>query len=84
VVKSGTLNSVSALAGALPTEKYGIVWFAILNSGEDIENFRKGQENLIVNLLKDWKLAKVAPPALTSSLTRKNKTSRNEIFKSIL
>ena len=80
VAKSGTLNSVSALAGALPTEKYGIVWFAILNSGEDIENLRKGQENLLANLLKDWKLAKVAPPTLTSSITRKNKTSRNEIF----
>jgi len=81
VVKSGTLNTVSALGGVLPTEKYGLVWFAILNNGEiDLEKTRREQEIFLDNLLKDWQLAKIVPAKLTASASRKNKTSRSEIF----
>lgn len=84
VVKSGTLNTVSALGGVLPTEKYGLVWFAVLNTGEiDLDKARREQETLLDNLLKDWQLAKIIPPQLTASASRKNKTNRSEILKNI-
>jgi D-alanyl-D-alanine carboxypeptidase/D-alanyl-D-alanine-endopeptidase (penicillin-binding protein 4) len=54
VVKSGTLDTVSALAGALPTQKQGVVWFAILNSGSNVEEFRRQQEALLNTFLDRW------------------------------
>jgi serine-type D-Ala-D-Ala carboxypeptidase/endopeptidase (penicillin-binding protein 4) len=43
VLKSGTLDTVSALAGALPTQQ-GAVWFVLMNNDGDVEAFRKLQE----------------------------------------
>jgi D-alanyl-D-alanine carboxypeptidase/D-alanyl-D-alanine-endopeptidase (penicillin-binding protein 4) len=83
ILKSGTLNTVSALGGVLPTEKYGLVWFAILNSGADLETLRAEQENFLQTLLTDWQLAKTPFPALTSSASRKGKTSRSEVLKTL-
>lgn len=54
VLKSGTLDTVSALAGALPTQKYGVVWFSILNGGGDVEGFRKAQEQFLAALQQNW------------------------------
>ena len=46
VVKTGTLNEVSAFAGVLPTHDRGLVWFAIINLGAgDIGNFHDQQES---------------------------------------
>lgn len=84
VAKSGTLNTVSALGGVLPTERYGLVWFAVLNNGDiDLDKARREQEAFLNTLLKDWQLAKTAPLQLTASATRKNKTSRSEILKNL-
>ncbi|MGV0025980.1 D-alanyl-D-alanine carboxypeptidase [Phormidesmis priestleyi] len=54
VVKTGTLNEVSALAGVLPTRDRGFVWFAIINRGTDISNLRKQQDVLLQTLQKQW------------------------------
>jgi D-alanyl-D-alanine carboxypeptidase/D-alanyl-D-alanine-endopeptidase (penicillin-binding protein 4) len=54
VVKTGTLNEVSALAGVLPTRDRGYVWFAIINRGTDLSNLRKQQDVLLQTLQKQW------------------------------
>jgi serine-type D-Ala-D-Ala carboxypeptidase/endopeptidase (penicillin-binding protein 4) len=54
VVKTGTLNEVSALAGVLPTRDRGFVWFAIINRGTDISTLRKQQDILLQTLQKQW------------------------------
>ncbi|MCY7320654.1 MAG: D-alanyl-D-alanine carboxypeptidase [Phormidesmis sp. CAN_BIN36] len=54
VVKTGTLNEVSALAGVLPTRDRGFVWFAIINRGSNISNLRKQQEVFLKSLQQQW------------------------------
>jgi D-alanyl-D-alanine carboxypeptidase/D-alanyl-D-alanine-endopeptidase (penicillin-binding protein 4) len=56
-MKTGTLARVSALAGVLPTEKYGWVWFAIVNEGGDIVELRAQQDRLLQNLSQAWGVA---------------------------
>lgn len=80
VVKSGSLNSVSALAGALPTQQQGTVWFATMNVGNDLEGFRAQQEVLLQDFVSQWGVAQSLPPELTPNPERINKTSRNEIL----
>lgn len=79
VVKSGTLDYVSALGGALPTKKQGTVWFVMMNGGENVDEFRAQQEALLNIFLKEWGSVQVSPPELTPNPTRKSKTSSNEI-----
>jgi serine-type D-Ala-D-Ala carboxypeptidase/endopeptidase (penicillin-binding protein 4) len=64
VLKSGTLDTVSALAGALPTQKYGVVWFAILNGEGDVETFRKEQESFLAGLQQQWGATATVPTAI--------------------
>jgi len=49
LAKSGTLNSVSTLAGALPTQQ-GVIWFALMNQGTDLIGFRTQQGAILRNL----------------------------------
>ncbi|MGB3512179.1 MAG: D-alanyl-D-alanine carboxypeptidase [Microcoleaceae cyanobacterium] len=80
VVKSGTLDYVSALAGAFPTEKEGIVWFTILNKGPNVTELRNQQEILIKDFLNNWGGVNLSPSELTANPDRKTKTSRSEII----
>lgn len=80
VVKSGTLDYVSALGGALPTKKQGTVWFVMMNGGENVEEFRAQQEALLNIFLKEWGSVQVSPPDLTPNPSRKSKSSSNEII----
>lgn len=82
VIKSGTLDNVSALAGALPTQKQGTVWFAIMNGGEDVEGFRLQQEALLKIFLKQWGSIPASPQELTPNPVRKTKNSYSEFVKS--
>lgn len=59
-VKTGTLREVSALAGVIPTQERGPVWFAIVNHGTNIEKLRAEQDNLLQNLSQHWQLAPVS------------------------
>lgn len=55
VVKTGTLWNVSALAGVLPTQKYGPVWFTIINGGpSNTEGFRQAQDRFLQTLSQRW------------------------------
>lgn len=50
ILKSGSLNAVSTLAGVLPTQTKGKIWFSILNGGGDIEILRAEQERFLNTL----------------------------------
>ena len=50
VLKSGTLNTVSALAGTIETQKSGKVWIAVLDNDGDVGAFRGHQEALLATL----------------------------------
>lgn len=53
-IKTGTLNTVSALAGRMPTRDRGQVWFSIINGGGDVEGFRVQQDELLARLSQGW------------------------------
>ncbi|MBV9384864.1 MAG: D-alanyl-D-alanine carboxypeptidase [Chroococcidiopsidaceae cyanobacterium CP_BM_ER_R8_30] len=83
VVKTGTLNEVSSLAGVMPTRDRGLVWFAIINHGSNVDSFRTQQDQLLQHLLQKWQAALTLPAALTPHLTsdttnQLGATSRNE------
>ncbi|MBV9387895.1 MAG: D-alanyl-D-alanine carboxypeptidase [Chroococcidiopsidaceae cyanobacterium CP_BM_ER_R8_30] len=63
VVKTGTLEDVSAVAGAMPTQAQGSVWFAIMNIGEDVDEFSQDQDLLLQRLLNQW--GRKSPAELT-------------------
>lgn len=79
VIKSGTLDNVSALGGALPTQKQQTVWFAIMNGGANVEVLRTQQEVLLKGFLSEWGAVPASPPELTANPARKSKVSRSEI-----
>jgi serine-type D-Ala-D-Ala carboxypeptidase/endopeptidase (penicillin-binding protein 4) len=61
VVKTGTLNYVSALGGVLPTRDRGLVWFTIMNRGDGIEELRHQQDNFLQAIIQKWGLP-LSPP----------------------
>ncbi|MGA9382566.1 MAG: D-alanyl-D-alanine carboxypeptidase [Phormidium sp.] len=81
VVKSGSLNNVSALAGALPTKDKGILWFAIMNGGNNLTGFRTQQELLLNNLVNQWGVVDSLPLELTPTQKPEDQISRNEVVK---
>jgi len=80
VVKSGSLNTVSALAGALPTQQKGTVWFATMNGGNNLEGFRAQQDALLQDFVNQWGAVQSLPEELTPNPNRSSKISRNEII----
>jgi serine-type D-Ala-D-Ala carboxypeptidase/endopeptidase (penicillin-binding protein 4) len=78
LVKTGTLWDVSALAGVIPTRKFGLVWFIIINRGENIDGFRQDQDRILQlltqrlgaapDLLPQFKPS--LPPAVLGDLRR--------------
>jgi serine-type D-Ala-D-Ala carboxypeptidase/endopeptidase (penicillin-binding protein 4) len=64
-VKTGTLAQVSALAGVIPTKERGLVWFAIINHGGNIEKLRLEQDRLLQRLSQHWDVI----PATANSVT---------------
>ncbi|NES22675.1 MAG: D-alanyl-D-alanine carboxypeptidase [Symploca sp. SIO3E6] len=80
VLKSGSLNNVSALAGALPTQQQGTVWFATMNVGQNLSGFRTAQEALLQELLQQWGAVQSLPEELTPNPGVSSKTSSSEIL----
>lgn len=66
-VKTGTLAEVSALAGVLPTRDRGLVWFAIINHGRTIEQFRAQQDIFLQSLIQQWGSAPVSAIKVSKS-----------------
>ncbi|MGK7952015.1 MAG: D-alanyl-D-alanine carboxypeptidase/D-alanyl-D-alanine-endopeptidase [Xenococcaceae cyanobacterium] len=77
-LKTGTLNQVSALAGVIPTSDRGRIWFAIINSGSQIEYFRQEQDRLLQRLAQHWQLDKL--DLTQSSIPYLGDPNRNQIF----
>jgi serine-type D-Ala-D-Ala carboxypeptidase/endopeptidase (penicillin-binding protein 4) len=67
VLKSGTLDTVSALAGALPTQQ-GTVWFVLMNNDGDVEAFRKLQETFLGSVNQTLGLLQSPLSALKSTV----------------
>jgi serine-type D-Ala-D-Ala carboxypeptidase/endopeptidase (penicillin-binding protein 4) len=68
VVKTGTLAVVSALAGALPTQKKGVVWFSLLNYGDGLDGLRSRQDQVISDLERQWGSVSEIPPELQTTV----------------
>lgn len=85
VVKTGTLNEVSALAGVLPTRDRGLVWFTIINLGSgDIGNFHRQQDLLLTKVQQGWGNA-IPPTVQPTPQTRTDASllgtaSRNQLI----
>ena len=83
VIKTGTLNQVSALAGVLPTRDRGFVWFAVINRGTDILELRHQQDLLLQAFQKEWGVeidATVIQPSAWVKNTRSTPEQRIEIM----
>jgi D-alanyl-D-alanine carboxypeptidase/D-alanyl-D-alanine-endopeptidase (penicillin-binding protein 4) len=76
VTKSGSLDAVSALAGAFPTRQKGVVWFVVMNGGgSNLDGFRAGQETLLRSLVGQWGTAQATPSELVANRDRSTLTS---------
>ncbi|PZV12941.1 MAG: D-alanyl-D-alanine carboxypeptidase [Leptolyngbya sp.] len=64
VVKTGTLNDVSGLAGVMPTRDRGLIWFVIMNRGSDLEGLRTQQDKLLQGLTQQWGSVASVPLAI--------------------
>jgi len=83
VIKTGTLNQVSAVAGVLPTRDRGLVWFAVINRGTDILELRHQQDRLLQALQKEWGMnvdATAIQPSAWLKATRSAPEQRLEII----
>lgn len=86
VVKTGTLNDVSSLAGVLPTRDRGLIWFVIMNRGSDVEGLRVQQDQFLQSLTQQWGSVTTVPIAIAprrpidpaSALS--NLSDRNEVL----
>ena len=87
-LKTGSLAQVSSLAGVFPTRDRGLVWFAIINRGGDIEGLRVKQDKLLNSLQRHWGVAPSLPKELTPTLRlnqgphRLGDPKRNQKFRS--
>jgi serine-type D-Ala-D-Ala carboxypeptidase/endopeptidase (penicillin-binding protein 4) len=86
VIKTGTLRDVSALAGVMPTRDRGLVWFTIINRGNDVLGLRVKQDQFLQQLLQKWGAASAPPTAIVPHPSTINVEShlgdaeRNEII----
>jgi serine-type D-Ala-D-Ala carboxypeptidase/endopeptidase (penicillin-binding protein 4) len=79
VLKSGTLDTVSALAGTLATQKFGTVWFAVLDNDGNVDTFRNHQEQLLETLQQS--LGAVAPPSGNQPLPQPDVQTYAQLWK---
>ena len=79
VVKTGSLNYVSTLAGIMPTQTQGNVCLAIMNIGGELDGFRTQQDNLLQGLVSEWGLVTSPPPELTPTPWKNGQNSKAEI-----
>lgn len=83
VAKTGTLNSVIALAGVIPTQKQGLVWFSLINRGTDWDGLREQQDLLLQEIVTTWGAVPGTPAAIQPHISdrpRLGATQRNIII----
>ncbi|ACB50295.1 putative peptidase S13, D-Ala-D-Ala carboxypeptidase C [Crocosphaera subtropica ATCC 51142] len=76
-VKTGTLAQVSALAGVIPTKERGLVWFAIINHGSNVDRFRVEQDRLLQKLANHWNLTPIVSPVKATQPVKLGDPKRN-------
>lgn len=69
IIKTGTLNQVSALAGVMPSRDRGLIWFTIINNGGGFEQFRRDQDQFLQQLSRNWGVANPVPAAIVPRST---------------
>lgn len=79
VIKSGTLNSVSSLAGALPTENQGVIWFAVINGEGNVDQFRAKQETLLQTFMQSWGTTTQTFDLITANPVRQNLSVTSQV-----
>jgi D-alanyl-D-alanine carboxypeptidase/D-alanyl-D-alanine-endopeptidase (penicillin-binding protein 4) len=89
VVKTGTLNDVSALAGVVPTRDRGFVWFVLINRGTDLDDLRDRQDQLLQAIVQQWGAVSTRPLPLSPNSTKPvgtllGATERNEAVRSAI
>ncbi len=73
VLKTGTLDAVSSLAGVLPTRDRGLVWFTIINLGTgDLQVLHDQQDALLQQMEQTWGATTPLPPSITPNRTWKD------------
>ncbi|MGR3273892.1 D-alanyl-D-alanine carboxypeptidase [Acaryochloris marina NIES-2412] len=82
VMKSGTLNRVSSIAGALPTENQGVIWFAVINGEGDVDQFRAQQETLLQTFMQSWGTTNKTFNLITANPARQKLTAISQIVPS--
>lgn len=80
VVKTGTVGNISAVAGAMPTQTQGSVWFAILNIGDNKKELENQQDTLLQSLLNQWGAVNHPPAELTFSSKENTQAARNQVL----
>jgi len=66
VLKTGTLDAVSSLAGVVPTRDRGLIWFTIINLGTgELQTLHDQQDFLLQKLQQAWGEASPLPPTIT-------------------
>lgn len=75
VLKSGTLNNASVIAGALPTRDIGVVWFSVMNGGSNLNKFRTEQEFLLKSLSSQWGIPQDSLDIVSPDRSRYKNTS---------
>jgi hypothetical protein len=80
IVKTGTLNGVSTLAGVMPTQQYGPVWFALLNQGGNLHALRDQQDFLLQYLQQFWGHVEVPPVDFTPTVVALEEPERDNIL----
>lgn len=70
VLKTGTLDRVSSLAGVVPTRDRGLVWFAVINLGAgDLDVLHQQQDLLLQQVQQIWGEPVPLPPSILPSRT---------------
>jgi serine-type D-Ala-D-Ala carboxypeptidase/endopeptidase (penicillin-binding protein 4) len=73
VLKTGTLNRVSSLAGVIPTQDQGLIWFTIINLGVgDLQIPHAQQDFLLQQLQAAWGNPTTLPPSITPNQSQQN------------
>ncbi|NJR60842.1 MAG: D-alanyl-D-alanine carboxypeptidase [Cyanobacteria bacterium CRU_2_1] len=65
VLKTGTLDEVSSLAGVVPTHDRGLIWFTVINLGSgDLSLLHAQQDLLLERFQKAWNPPSPFPPSI--------------------
>jgi D-alanyl-D-alanine carboxypeptidase/D-alanyl-D-alanine-endopeptidase (penicillin-binding protein 4) len=78
-MKTGTLRQVSALAGVMPTSERDRVWFAIINGGNNVWEFRQQQDQLLDKLTQNWGNQPSLNPKTALSRSQLGDPKRNKV-----